>query len=104
MKQVIFLKILHASFNRLPLQLVDHQVKNLTGQNHHRTKAIPRQANDNNFSILATVIYTQVLLPFSKRIIDSATQHYTFLFFNRDYSLVFNAIMLTTVPVMAPMC
>jgi hypothetical protein len=63
--------------------LFDHQVKNLIGQNHHRTKTIARQANDNNFSILATVIYTQVLLFFSKTIIDSAPQLYTFRVSNR---------------------
>lgn len=35
---------------------------------------IPRQANDNNFSILGSTIYTLVFLPFLKTIIDYATQ------------------------------
>ena len=70
MKAGDFFKILHASGNRLPLQLSDHQVKNLTRPIQYQIKAILRQANDNNFSILATTIYSQIFLPFSKTIVD----------------------------------
>jgi hypothetical protein len=70
MHQVIFFEILPVSCHRLPFQLIDHQIKNLTRQNQYQIKAIPRQANDNNFSILAATIYPQVFLPFSKTIVD----------------------------------
>jgi len=67
---VIFFKILHTAFNCLPLQPVEHQVKNLTRQIQYQIKAIPRQANDNNFSILAQTIYPQVFSTFLKTIVD----------------------------------
>jgi hypothetical protein len=54
----------------MPFQLIDYQIKKLTRQNQYQIKAIPRQANDNNFSILASTIYPQVFLPFSKTIVD----------------------------------
>ncbi|MBT4693950.1 MAG: hypothetical protein HOB73_11450 [Planctomycetaceae bacterium] len=85
-----FFKILHASCNRLSLQLLDHQVRNLTRQNQYQIKAIPRQANDNNFSILATTIYSQVFSTFSETIVDYATQICAPRFFSRDNLLVFN--------------
>ena len=65
---------------------------------------IPRQANDNNFSILASTIYTLVFLPFSKTIIDYATQICASRFSIHDNWLAFNASSVTTVPVMSPMC